>query len=250
MIFYVLTLFPEFFKGFLDSSILSRAIGRGLVGVEIINIRDFATDKHKTCDDYTFGGGPGMVLKPEPLARALESIERGDKYVIYLSPSGKPFNQESAYRFSKKEAIVLICGRYEGIDQRIIDLYVDEEVSVGDYVLSGGEVAAEVVIDATVRLVKGVINSVSLKEESLEGGLLEYPQYTRPREFKGIRVPDVLLSGNHREIEEWRLRKSIEKTLAFRPELLEEYKKRVKDKKIMRLISEIEEEKGEKDEYN
>ncbi len=251
MIFYVLTLFPEFFRGFLESSILFRAISKGLLKVEIINIRDFATDKHRTCDDYTFGGGPGMVLKPEPLGNALESINAKDKHVIYLSPSGKLFNENLAYNLSKKEAVVLICGRYEGIDQRIIDLYVDEEVSVGDYILSGGEIAAEVVIDATARLVKGVINSVSLEEESLVGGLLEYPQYTRPREFKGVKVPEILLSGNHKEIEKWRLRKSIEKTLARRPELLEKYKKKISDKKIIKLIGEIEDKKGEKDnEYN
>ncbi len=246
MIFYVLTLFPDFFDGFLRSSIISRAIERKLIDVRIINIRDFALDKHKTCDDYTFGGGPGMVLKPEPLAGALDSIGANDKRVIYLTPSGNLLKQRLVEELSREDKLVLICGRYEGIDQRIIDTYVTDEISIGDYIITGGEIAAEVIIDATTRLVKGVINSVSLREESLVTGLLEYPHYTRPKVFRGIEVPEILRSGNHKKIEEWRLKKSISKTLKVRPDLLEIFKKNNKDNSINKIIAEIEREKGER----
>ncbi len=237
---HILTLFPDFFKGFLESSILARAIKRGIVNIRIVNIRDFAFDKHRSCDDYTYGGGPGMVLKPEPVSRALESVKKGNERVIYTTPSGKLFNQEMAEELSRESDLIILCGRYEGVDQRIIDMYVTDEVSIGDYILSGGEIAAEVIVDSTVRVVKGVINDVSLKEESLENGLLEYPQYTRPEVFRENRVPPVLLSGNHEEIRKWRLRKSIEKTLRVRPEIIERRKREGKlPEEILEIVREI-----------
>ncbi len=228
MIFHILTLFPEIFEGYRSASILGSAAQRGLVRLHITDIRDFALDRHRTCDDYTYGGGAGMVLKAEPLAAALRSIPAlrdsppGEgPPVIYLTPSGRLWDQRQAETLAARGEAVLICGRYEGIDQRVIDLYVSEEVSIGEYVLSGGEVAAMAVVDSVVRLVPGVIREQSLAEESFRGGLLEYPQYTRPVEFEGLRVPEVLLSGHHARIQRWRLRKSVEKTLRVRPELLE-----------------------------
>ena len=250
MIIHVLTLFPDFFKGFLESSILARAIRRGIVDIRVVNIRDFALDKHRSCDDYTYGGGPGMVLKPEPVARALESVIKGNERIVCTTPSGRLFSQRMAEEFSGENSLVILCGRYEGIDQRIIDMYVTDEVSIGDYILSGGEIAAEVIIDATVRLVKGVINDVSLKEESLENGLLEYPQYTRPEVFRERKVPPVLLSGNHEEIRKWRLHKSIEKTLMVRPEIIEKFEKEGKlPDEISKIVREIKS-KGESNEIN
>ena len=235
MIFHILTLFPEIFSGYECSSILARAMEQNQVKIDLINIRDFAKDRHKTCDDATYGGGPGMVLKPEPLAAALESVPgvrekrvaqdgyNGGTRVVYLTPSGRLWSQELAGRFAAEQRLALICGRYEGIDQRIIDLFVTDEISVGNYVLSGGEVAAMVVIDTVVRLVKGVIKESSLTEESFCGGLLEYPQYTRPAVFRGRAVPQVLLSGHHAEIERWRRQRSLERTRRYRPELADEY---------------------------
>jgi len=249
VIFRVLTLFPEIFQGYLEASILCRAIQQGLISVSLINIRDFAKDRHRTCDDYTYGGGAGMVLKPQPLADALDSLKAsaaGCGRVIYLTPSGRLFNQRYAEQLAGEPDLALICGRYEGIDQRIIDAYVSDEVSVGDYILAGGEVAALVVMDAVSRLVKGVIKEDSLKEESFGRGLLEYPQYTRPADFKGRKVPEVLLSGHQAEISRWRLRKSLEKTLRHRPELLS---RENLPADIEKMIEEIKS-RGEEDGYD
>jgi len=223
MKYTVLTLFPEITDAFFATSIMAKAIQRGIIRYQAVNIRDFAADKHKTCDDAPYGGGPGMLMLPEPLKLVLESVGKvnGESKVIYLTPSGKPFNQEMAKQLAAEKELVLICGRYEGIDQRIIDLYVDDEISVGDYVLSSGEVAALAVIDATYRLVDSVIRADSLEEESFSGGLLEYPQFTRPEIFDTIRVPEVLLSGHHEQIRLWRLEKRIEKTLRQRPDLIQ-----------------------------
>jgi tRNA (guanine37-N1)-methyltransferase len=220
LIFNILTLFPETFDGYLNTSIVNRAIFKEQIKVEIINIRDFALDKHRQCDDSTYGGGPGMLLKAEPLSVALDSINAKNKRVVFLTPSGKLFNQGYAKELVLEKEIVFICGHYEGIDQRIIDLYVTDEISIGDYILFSGEVGSMVLIDTIARLVKGVIKEESLFEESFEKGLLEYPQYTRPRTFKGLTVPEVLLSGNHAEILKWRKNMSIEKTKKFRPDLL------------------------------
>ena len=235
--FYVLTLFTEIFSGYVSSSILKKAITKNLLDVKLIDIRDFALDKHRTCDDYTYGGGPGMILKPEPLSLALESIKPEGKRIIYLTPSGTLFKQKCAEELSKLNDIVLICGRYEGIDQRIIDHYVDDEISLGDYVLGSGEIAAMVLIDTVSRLIPGVINGESLNEESFIQNLLEYPQYTRPKDFLSMSVPEILLSGHHAKIRKWRLKKSLEKTLKYRPELLNEIELTEEMKKLLNEFS-------------
>ncbi len=217
----VLSLFPEILEAYFSASIMKRAVGKGLVSFELVNIRDYAYDKHRKCDDEVFGGGAGMLLKPEPLDRALAAAGSPEVRTVYVTPSGRLFNQAMAADFAKKENLVILCGRYEGIDQRIIDTRVTDVVSIGDYVLSSGEVAAMVVIDAVYRLVPGVISGESLSEESFSAGLLEYPQYTRPEEYGNMHVPEVLVSGNHAAIARWRLRASLIKTLAYRPELLQ-----------------------------
>ena len=221
MKFTVLSLFPEILDGFFQSSLMKKAVERGLIQIEFVNIRDFALDKHKSCDDIPYGGGAGMVLKPEPLARALDSVGAGQKRTLYPTPSGRLFDQPTARELAKEEELIFICGRYEGIDQRIIDEYVDDELSIGDYVLSSGEIASLVIIDAVYRLREGVIKARSLEEESFsEGFLLEYPQYTRPEMFRDRKVPDVLLSGHHKNIADWRRQQSFEKTKRLRPDLL------------------------------
>ena len=221
MKFTVLTLFPEIFAGFLDTSILGRARRAGQVEVELVALRQFARDRHRTCDDYPYGGGAGMVLRPEPLAAALTSLDARHRWTVYLSPAGRLLNQSVVQEYAAvHESILLIAGRYEGVDQRIIDRYVDEVLSIGDYVLGGGEVAAMVVIEAVARMVHGVINRESLRDESFADNLLEYPHYTRPEEFEGQRVPEVLLSGNHARIEEWRHEQRLKKTQRYRPDLL------------------------------
>ncbi len=218
----VLTLFPEIFQCFFQWSIIGRAVDRSLINLNSINIRDFSEDKHKKVDDYPYGGGPGMVMKPEPVYKALKSIKNENSKVIYLTPKGKVYNQEMAKSFSKEKHLILLCGHYEGIDNRIIENYVDIEVSIGDYVLTGGELPAMVLIDSITRLIPGVLSSEeSFQEESHYNGLLEYPQYTRPRDFKGYMVPSVLLSGNHKEIEKWRLYKMLKLTYLNRPDLIE-----------------------------
>ncbi|MDR1108093.1 MAG: tRNA (guanosine(37)-N1)-methyltransferase TrmD [Spirochaetaceae bacterium] len=232
MRYRVLSLFPEITDAFFASSIMARAVERGIVAYDALNIRDFALDKHKTCDDAPYGGGAGMLMLPEPLGRALEAAGARNRQaggeppegkgprVIYLSPSGRPFTQTYAGELATEPELILLCGRYEGIDQRIIETYVDDEISVGDYVLSSGEAAALVVIDATYRLLDQVITPESLAEESFSGGLLEYPQYTRPEIYGTLRVPEVLLSGHHENIRRWRLKERVEKTLARRPDLI------------------------------
>jgi tRNA (guanine37-N1)-methyltransferase len=227
MKYTALTLFPEIIDAYFASSIMAKAVARGIVEYRPVNIRDFALDKHHSCDDAPYGGGAGMLMLPEPLGRALESagaLPRGQGHgpgrVICLSPGGRPFTQALAKELAREEELILLCGRYEGIDQRIIDLYVDDEISVGDYVLSSGEVAALALIDATYRLVDSVITAESLAEESFSGFLLEYPQYTRPELYGTLQVPEVLLSGHHENIRRWRLKKRVEKTLALRPDLI------------------------------
>jgi tRNA (guanine37-N1)-methyltransferase len=200
-------------------------VARGIVEYRAVNIRDFALDRHHTCDDAPYGGGAGMLMLPEPLGRALEFAGAlpgggGPGRVLCPGPGGRPLTQELAEELAGEEELILLCGRYEGIDQRIIDLYVDDELSLGDYVLSSGEVAALALIDATYRLVDSVIRAESLEEESFSGFLLEYPQYTRPEIYGTLRVPEVLLSGHHENIRRWRLKKRVEKTLALRPDLI------------------------------
>lgn len=207
----VLTLFPEIIKGFFESSIMAKAVDRGLISYEIVDFRDYATDKHRTCDDAPYGGGAGMVLKPEPIAAALDQLDLKNSRVIYPSPSGILFDQAKARELSREDNLVILCGRYEGVDQRIIDAYIDDEISIGDYVISSGEVASLVLIDGVYRLLDGVINQESLEEESFEKGILEYPHYTRPVVFQEREVPEILLSGHHENIRKWRLRKGLEK---------------------------------------
>ncbi len=220
----VLTLFPEILKGFFESSIMAKAVERGLLSYELVNIRDYATDRHHKCDDEVFGGGAGMLMLPGPLSSALEANGAREGRCVYVTPSGRLLNEGLAQDLSKEEHLVIVCGRYEGIDQRVIDTYVDDEISIGDYVLSSGEIAALVLVDAVYRLVPGVISGESLSEESFSGPggseLLEYPQYTRPSVYGTMKVPDVLLSGHHAKIAQWRLREEVRKTLMYRPELL------------------------------
>jgi tRNA (guanine37-N1)-methyltransferase len=230
LIFHIFTLFPGVFQGYLEGSILGKAIKKRVIDIRLINIRDFAFDKHKTCDDAPYGGGPGMLLKPEPVAGALDTLQRtSSTRILFLSPSGKPFKQSYAEGLAREEEVTLVCGHYEGFDQRVIEHFQAEEISVGDFVLSSGEVGAMVVIDCVSRLVSGVIKQDSVAEESFKNGLLEYPQYTRPAVFRNMRVPDVLLSGHHQKIEEWRRQKSLERTLRLRPDLLEKAELSQKD---------------------
>lgn len=236
--FEVLTLFPALIEGPLNESILKRGREKGLLNVTVRNIRDYTEDKHKTADDSPYGGGAGMVLKPEPIFKAFEALKAEhaeDFLTILLSPQGRLFDQKRAEQLSEeKRRIVLICGHYEAIDERVIDLLVDEELSIGDYVLTGGEIAALAVIDAAARLLPGVLgDEESAYRDSFGEGLLDHPHYTRPAEFHGMRVPDVLLSGNHAEIEKWRRREALRATLIKRPELLEKAELTEEDKEIL-----------------
>ena len=221
MRFDVLTLFPEMFDS-LEKSIIGRARKNGIIDINLINIRDFSQNKHKKVDDTPYGGGNGMVMMPDVVYRAYESIKKEKSKVIYLSPQGKKLDQKKVEELAKEEQLILLCGHYEGIDQRVLDEIVDEEISIGDYVLTGGELPAMVLIDGVSRYVEEVLKQGSTAEESFSMGLLEYPQYTRPEIFKGNKVPEVLLSGNHQKIEEWRKQKSIEITRKKRPDLLKE----------------------------
>ena len=219
MKFDVLTLFPEMFD-LLNYSILGKAKEKNLIDVNLINIRDFSKDKHKKVDDTPYGGGAGMVIRPDVVYDAYKSVKNEDAKVIYMSPQGNILNQKKGEDLSKNEHLIILCGHYEGIDQRVLDKIVDEEISIGDYVLTGGEIPAMVLIDSVSRYIEGVINQDSIQEESFSNGLLEYPQYTRPEVFEGEKVPDVLLSGHHKNIEKWRKDKSIEITKIKRPDLL------------------------------
>ncbi len=221
MKFDVLTLFPEMFKS-LDESIIGKAREKGLIEINLINIRDFSKDKHKKVDDTPYGGGAGMVMKPDVVYDAYSSIKDDNAKVIYLSPQGKVLNQQKIKELSKENHLILLCGHYEGIDQRVLDEIVDEEISIGNYVLTGGELPAMVLIDSVSRYIEGVLSKDSTKEESFSSNLLEYPQYTRPEEFRGRRVPEVLLSGHHENIKKWREQKSLEITRLKRPDLLNE----------------------------
>lgn len=221
--FDIISLFPNYFESPLRESILAKAQEKGLIRVCVHDLRSFTADKHHVTDDAPYGGGVGMVLKPEPVVEALEHIrsQGGDACAVLLSPQGEPFTQRLAEQLSRQEQVVLVCGRYEGVDERIRD-FVDKEVSVGDYVINGGEAAALVLVEAVGRLVPGVLGKLESTEgESFSTGLLEYPHYTRPRSFRGREVPETLVSGHHREIERWRLKESLKRTLLRRPDLLE-----------------------------
>ena len=222
MKFDVLTLFPEMFKS-LEESIIGKAKEKNLIDINLINIRDFSKDKHKKVDDTPYGGGAGMVMKADVVYDAFKSIKQDNAKVIYLTPQGKTLNQKKVEELSKESHLILLCGHYEGIDQRVIDKIVDEEISIGDYVLTGGEIPAMVLIDSVSRYIEGVLSKDSTKEESFSNGMLEYPQYTRPIEYDGNRVPDVLVSGHHENIRKWRKYQSLKKTYLKRPDLLENY---------------------------
>ena len=235
----VFTLFPDMFQGPLQDSILGRAVERGLLSVDLHNFRDYAADRHHTVDDYAYGGGPGMVLKPEPLFQAVESLLGVPSRcpVVLLTPQGRVFRQADAERLAGEERFALICGHYEGFDERISEHLATEELSIGDFVLTGGELAAMVVIDAVARLLPGVLGSdESAAADSHASGLLQHPQYTRPAEFRGWSVPDVLLSGDHQAVDRWRRRQSLQRTLQRRPDLLKKADLSEEDREFLREI--------------
>ncbi|MCS7173900.1 MAG: tRNA (guanosine(37)-N1)-methyltransferase TrmD [Armatimonadetes bacterium] len=240
----IVTIFPEIFLP-LRVGVLGRAQERGVVQIRVWNLRDFATDRHRTVDDYPYGGGPGMVMKPEPFFAAVEAIERdaGDRgRILFTSPQGRRFDQRMAQELSQEGHLVILCGRYEGVDERVVVGLPAEEVSIGDYVLTGGELAAMVIVDATARLVPGVVGDEgSVREESFTTGLLDHPHYTRPAEFRGMRVPEVLLRGNHAAIARWRRKEALRRTLLRRPDLLRTAALTPEDQVLLR---EIEEELG------
>lgn len=219
MKFDILTLFPEMFVP-LEQSIIGRAVENNRIEINLTNIRDFSKDKHKKVDDTPYGGGKGMVIRPDVVYDAYEAVKDENAKVIYMSPKGKVLNQEKVKALSKENHLIILCGHYEGIDQRVLDEIVDEEISIGDYVLTGGEIPAMVLVDSVSRYVEGVLSEGSTSEESFSDGLLEYPQYTRPEEFRGKKVPEVLISGHHENIKKWREEKSLEITKKNRPDLL------------------------------
>ena len=232
----VLTLFPDVVHAYLKESIIGKAAERGIVQIDVHNIRDYSSDKHKTVDDSPYGGGPGMVLKPEPIFEAFDKNDLWHGKKIFLSPQGNSLNHNMAAGLSAEKHIVILCGHYEGVDQRVCDK-MDEEISIGDYVISNGAVASLVLIDAVVRQIPEVLgNSESVEKDSFANGLLEYPQYTRPAEYRGEKVPEILLGGNHEKIEKWRRTMSLKKTLTRRPELLEKADLSREDKLIIEEI--------------
>ncbi len=242
MKFSIVTIFPEMIKAYLGASILKRAIQNGYLTVDIYNPRDYSEDRHSTVDDYPYGGGAGMVMKPEPFFRIVESMwpVRENRKIVFLTPAGRVFDQTLALELlSEEKEIVFFCGRYEAIDERVKECLADDEISIGDYVLTGGELPALVIIDAVARLVPGVLGDLrSSEQESFSCGLLEYPHYTRPEEYRGLRVPRVLLSGNHGEIERWRRKQALKTTLEKRPDLFEKFKMSCEDRKLLDEIKE------------
>lgn len=236
MIFDVLTLFPEMVENYCHYSILKRAIDKNVLDVNTINPRDFTLDKHKKVDDTPYGGGAGMVMQADVVYDAYKSIKDENAKVIYLTPQGKVLNQKKVEELSKQEHLILLCGHYEGIDQRVIDKIVDEEISIGNYVLTGGEIPAMVLIDSVSRYVDGVLSEGSISEESFSQGILEYPQYTRPETFEGVRVPEILLSGHHKNIDKWRRCEALKNTYLKRPELLKNVELSDEDKEIINNI--------------
>jgi tRNA (guanine37-N1)-methyltransferase len=239
MRFDILTLFPQMFSSPLRESILGKAVEKGLIQIRTVNIRDFTSDKHQVVDDSPYGGGQGMVMKVEPIARAVEWVksQNPSAWTIYLNPQGKQFNQEIGQKLSSRSHLILLCGRYEGVDERVRELLVDEEISIGDYILTGGELAAMVVIDVVSRFLPGVLGSDrSAAEDSFASFLLEYPQYTRPFNFRGSCVPEVILSGNHAAISLWKRKEAIRRTLVRRPDLLGRANLSDEDKKFLEEI--------------
>lgn len=245
MRFDILTLFPDMMRAILDESIIGRAQKSEILEINCINIRDFAQNKHNSVDDYPYGGGFGMLMQAPPIYRAYESVAGDEKpYTVYMSPQGKALTQEKVVELSKKDRIVILCGHYEGVDERVLEEIVDEEISIGDYVLTGGELPAAVLVDSVARMVEGVLpQSESFTEESIYSGLLEHPQYTRPPVFMGREVPEVLLSGHHANIEKWKRKESLKRTYIKRPDLLNKAELTDKDRKILdEIIGELESE--------
>lgn len=233
----ILSLFPEIFEGFATSTVIHRAIEKGIVEIEFKQLRDYSTNIHHHVDDSPFGGGAGMVLMCQPLVDALKELQQENSYSVILSASGRLYNQQDAHAFAKKDHLILICGRYEGIDARVED-YVDDVISVGDYILTGGEIPAMIVADSVIRLLEGVIKEESVKEESYEDGLLEYPQYTQPANYEGKEVPEILLSGHHAKIKEYRHLQALLRTRKMRPDLFEKYPLTEEDKKQLEMFDE------------
>jgi tRNA (guanine37-N1)-methyltransferase len=248
MRFDIITIFPEMFGSVFSKGVIKKALDKGLIEVHVHNLRDFTFDKHKQVDDRPFGGGQGMVLKSESIFVAVEKIKRSEKTLVYLlSPQGRKFDFRLAEELAQHPQVILICGRYEGVDERVIQYLVTGEISIGDYILTGGEPAAIVVVDGISRFIPHVVGNVeSVKNDSFYEGLLEFPQYTRPRNFRGMEVPEVLFSGDHSKIESWRRKKSLEKTWLQRPDLLESRKLSAEEKKILEQIPT--EKRGKKDE--
>ena len=229
----ILTLFPEMFDGFLTNSIIKRAIAKELVEIKIVNIRDYTTDKYGRVDSAPIGGGAGLIMKCQPVIDCLNSVKSNNSHVVLMSPRGTTYNQQKARSFAANfEDLVIICGHYEGTDERI-NKYVDELISIGDYVLTGGELGSMVIADSIIRLIDGVISDDSIVEESFENGLLEYPQYTEPYDYNGDRVPDILYSGNHQAIEKWRKKESLRLTRSYRPDLFQKYTLSKQEKKLL-----------------
>lgn len=236
---HILTLFPDMFTGPLTESIIKRAREKELIDINLVNIRDYANNKHNSVDDYPYGGGAGMVMQAGPVFDAVNAVKKDNSLVILMCPKGEAFNQAVARKLSGEEHLVIICGHYEGIDHRVKEELVDLEISIGDFVLTGGELPAMVVLDCIVRLIPGVLGQdKSLEEESFTNGLLEYPQYTRPADFRGLKVPDVLLSGNHEAIRKWRKKESIKRTWQKRPELLERVELDTEGQKMLKDVRE------------
>jgi tRNA (guanine37-N1)-methyltransferase len=236
MHFDVITLFPGIFQGPLQESLLSKALDKGLLSIEVHNLRDWCYDKHKTADDSPYGGGPGMVMKPDPLFEAIEAVKnlRKEPKVIFLSPKGRVFTQDVAKELVNQKELILLCGRYEGIDERVRETLVDDEISIGDYVLNGGELPALVLIETISRLIPGVVgDEQSVIQDSFYAGLLDHPHYTRPAEFRGMKVPEVLLNGNHQEVDKWRRKMALLHTLRLRPDLLENIELSKEDRKLL-----------------
>jgi tRNA (guanine37-N1)-methyltransferase len=242
MNFHILTLFPDFFQSPLDTSILKRAITHGLLGISLYNIRDWATSRHKVVDDVPYGGGCGMVMKPEPLMESIAAVKEKagpNALTIYLSPEGEPFRHQMVRELGQFSSLILVCGHYEGIDERVRQQVIDREISIGDYILTGGEIAALVIIDAVSRFIDGVLgNPGSAHDDSLCNGILEYPQYTRPEIYRGLQVPDILLSGHHEKIRKWRRFESLRRTWTRRPDLLEKADLTKEDQAMLAKIKE------------
>lgn len=244
MKFDILTLFPGMFDGPFGESIIRRAVESGLIEISLHNIRDYTRDRHKTTDDAPYGGGAGMVMKVEPIAECIEAIKarRPSSRVVLTTPRGTPLDHAVAARLAAEDGLIIICGRYEGVDERVRELFVDDEISLGDFVLTGGEIAAMALVDSVSRLIPGVLgSSESASADSFSDGLLEYPQYTRPPRFRGMDVPDVLLSGNHREIDLWRRHQSLQRTRTIRPDLLTRARLSDMDRKYLSGLEQAEE---------